>query len=435
MSASNLEFWSVPTEIAEQALTFCHPRDVASFAQTCRAAWSLVNDTTDQYLWRQLFLLFPFDDPRKTCQGFLKGIQFDWKTELQRRVRAEIIARSAQSTPEDLHAALVILLDVVRSASPVMLGYERIPSPSLLWVMDILKSTNMLQLPFNRRHTCQTLARLRSHLALTLDKYDDEEGKAHLKTMRTRSRCQVYDLSNYSRHNDWGPFVPKTGEVDWFHVECIMNVIVFNLADHSRHFLDTKPPCGLEATRAYSAPQATTLASHDWAGVEGNWRRLVSFMDYRDLFAFNVYQVFLFSTRGYSIHGGSFFNDPHFSEATRFVELKLHLISPEAVPRYYTLDRFPKSEDAMYPTLYFSGSSFDLNGNEAMIVGSVYMADDDVVRWRFVSLLISEGVQIGGIASATGVVGTWTGAYHERGDPSGKMQVALDGESFVLTNR
>lgn len=91
-------------------------------------------------------------------------------------------------------------------------------------------------------------------------------------------------------------------------------------------------------------------------------------------------------------HGGntqeeSFFEDPQFSEATRLIELKLHLISPDAVPRYYTLDRFPSSKDTEHPTLYFSGSSHGIHGREATIVGSVYMADDGVVRWRFVSLL------------------------------------------------
>lgn len=288
MSVSNLAFWSLPTEIVEQALALCHPRDVASFAQTCRAARSLVYNTTDQHLWRQLFLLFPFDDPRKTSQGF-QDIQFDWKTKLQYRVHAEMIARSAQSTPKDLHAALVFLLGAVRSASPVMPGYENVPSCSLAWVMDILKSTNILQLPtLTRRYTHQTLARLRSYLALTLDKYDDEEGKSRMKLMRTWSRCRVYDLSSYNKDNDWGPFIPETGEVHWFHVECIMNVITFNLADPLWHFLDAKPPCGLEATRAYSAPHATTLAPHDWAGVEGNWRRVVSFMDYRFVASLHV---------------------------------------------------------------------------------------------------------------------------------------------------
>lgn len=99
---------------------------------------------------------------------------------------------------------------------------------------------------------------------------------------------------------------------------------------------------------------------------------------------------FQFSIRGYTgrAHGGSFFEDPHFSEATRLIELKFHLISPDVIPMYYALNRFPQSEDKNYPTLYFSGSSQGINGNEATVVGSVYMADDGVVRWRFVSLLM-----------------------------------------------
>lgn len=289
MSGSHIQFWStVPTEVAEHTLSLCHPCDVASFAETCRAAWLLVNDTTDQHLWRQLFLLFPFDDPRTTCQGFRNDIQLDWKAELQRRVHTELIARGGpRSTPEDLHAALVTLLDVVRSASPLLPGYECVPSPSLQWVMDVLASTNMLQLPpLTKRSSCQTLARLRSYLALTLNEYDGQEGKSRMESVRNRSRCRVYDLSQYNKNTDWGPFTPKTGEVDWSRVECLMNVIAFNLMDHSRHFRDTRPPCGLEATRAHSAPHATTLTPHDWAGVEGNWRRIVSFMDYRCVLSF-----------------------------------------------------------------------------------------------------------------------------------------------------
>ncbi|KAG1716772.1 hypothetical protein ID866_370 [Astraeus odoratus] len=44
-----------------------------------------------------------------------------------------------------------------------------------------------------------------------------------------------------------------------------------------------------------------------------------------------------------------------------------------------------------------------------MIPTVIYKASvhDHKLRW------CSEGVQLGGIASAAGVVGTWTGAYHE----------------------
>lgn len=99
---------------------------------------------------------------------------------------------------------------------------------------------------------------------------------------------------------------------------------------------------------------------------------------------------FQFSIRRHDdrLQAGSFFEDPNFSEATRLIELKLHLISPDAVPKYYTLDRFPPREDTKYPTLYFSGSSHGIQGREATVVGSVHMAENGVVRWRFVGLLV-----------------------------------------------
>jgi hypothetical protein len=80
--------------------------------------------------------------------------------------------------------------------------------------------------------------------------------------------------------------------------------------------------------------------------------------------------------------------------------------------------------------------------------GTVSMIGDGAVRWSLVSLISSpslpdftkllttlqqissrasespgewstEGVQIGGVGSALGVVGLWTGADHERTDPLG----------------
>ena len=35
---------------------------------------------------------------------------------------------------------------------------------------------------------------------------------------------------------------------------------------------------------------------------------------------------------------------------------------------------------------------------------------------------LSEGVQVGGVASAMGVLGLWTGAQHERMDPLGAFR-------------
>ncbi|KAI6136959.1 hypothetical protein F5141DRAFT_1077774 [Pisolithus sp. B1] len=248
---------SLSPEIIEHALIHCHPRDVAAFSQTCRAAYQIVYHRGDQYLWRQLFLSYPFDDPRESLQ----------------RLRSEGFLAEAISQLTD---ALETFLNVVRTASPVTQGYERVPSQSLLWVVDVLQSSNMLRSPlFDHYNTSQNLAHLRSYLALTLDDYDEDDvcGMEWMRVLRTRSRCYVYDLGNYCRENDWGPFW-KNGCVNWVHVESIINVLLSNSAEFSDPSqIDIRPPCGLEATRAYSAPGATTRNPKDWPGIEGTWAR------------------------------------------------------------------------------------------------------------------------------------------------------------------
>jgi hypothetical protein len=110
--------------------------------------------------------------------------------------------------------------------------------------------------------------------------------------------------------------------------------------------------------------------------------------------AFNVILFFLKVTLIFSIlqndrnpgqRDGTYFN---FEEVTRLVELKLTLIDPREIPNYYMLDRFPDSPDKHYPTLYFTGSSWGIPGNEVTVIGSVTMSERGVVRWRLVSPVI-----------------------------------------------
>lgn len=273
---------SLSAEVIERILVHCRPCDVAAFSQICRRMHALIYHSTDQYIWRELFLT-SFDDPRKTHEGFCECPSFDWKGELQCRIRAKEIARSPRASPAEQTEALQTFLSVVCSASPVARGDDRVPSSSLLWVMDILQSTHLLQSPtFDGHNGSQNLARLRSYLALTLDDCgeDDVKGMARVKATRSRSRCYVYDLGHYSKNNDWGPFT-QHGNVNWVHIESIMNVILSNQAELPSEYADIRPRCGLEATRAYSTPGAATRSTRDWAGVEGKWRRYVSFMDYR----------------------------------------------------------------------------------------------------------------------------------------------------------
>ncbi|KAG7088014.1 hypothetical protein E1B28_012051 [Marasmius oreades] len=92
------------------------------------------------------------------------------------------------------------------------------------------------------------------------------------------------------------------------------------------------------------------------------------------------------------------------------------------------------SEDPKFPgrpVLYFGGQ-LDLGGggNQSIMNGIVRVMDDgedgqEVVRWSFVSgesgnpIWSGEGVQIGGIRSTYGVLGSWTTVFHDIDDPVG----------------
>ena len=57
---------ALPSEILEIVVVSCaseHPQSIAALALTCRRLRTLIYDTTDSHLWRNLFLT-TFDDPR-----------------------------------------------------------------------------------------------------------------------------------------------------------------------------------------------------------------------------------------------------------------------------------------------------------------------------------------------------------------------------------
>ncbi|GBE85484.1 hypothetical protein SCP_0800010 [Sparassis crispa] len=127
-------------------------------------------------------------------------------------------------------------------------------------------------------------------------------------------------------------------------------------------------------------------------------------MDYRDLIMHNL------STE---------FSD-NISEAVRIVPMRLRVASrsPCLVPGY--ADR---------PTLHVEGetSGSSPSGHVRRLHGTVGVVADGSVRWCLYSTVdggdadewVTEGLQVGGLNSAMGVLGMWTGAQHERMDPLG----------------
>ncbi|KAI0063176.1 hypothetical protein BV25DRAFT_1915498 [Artomyces pyxidatus] len=403
-------FFVMPSEVAEHSLTFCHPRDVAAFSQTCRRAHALIYKATDQYLWRSLFLRYPFDDPRKAV-GASPTSEFDWSGKLKRRVFAETIARQGG----DRHELLDALLECIEEAAPLSLGREHEHSHNISWVEEILIESDTLALEPEFTES-EKLARLRAHLALSLEPGVGTAAPERVKAFRRISRIFVYDLRNYLAECQWGPFTARAEGVYWAHVNAIVNVITMNLRDFGIQWpRDFKPPLsvyGLQATRAYSAPDTLKRSPLDWAGVEGYWMRIVCFCDYRDLIRFNA-----------SGWRAGFFDD-EYEEASRLLRLNLRLVSVETDPE--VLAKLP---DPTRPPITFGGTMRGFNAEEQLdraVRGTVRVMPDGNIRWSFTSIYdshdqwSSEGVQIGGVCSAAGVVGAWTGAYHEHGDPAGK---------------
>ncbi|KAJ7101020.1 hypothetical protein C8R43DRAFT_1244239 [Mycena crocata] len=421
---------SVPLEIIEHILLFCHPRDVARFSTICRFAEELLHRSADQYFWRQLFLLL-FDDPRHAPK-FLRAdpSSFDWRRQLVRRMKAEHVAFAAADT-DVRESMLETLVSVAEEARPTPRHIGDPPaSRNLDWLDYVLRNSHILDAS-SSPNEAKFGDRLKAYMALSL-KEDREDNADDLRGIRTRSRCLVYDLRNYSEKNSWGPYL-EDGNVNWTHLEGIINVVETNLRELPPGQIP-RPPPDLQAIRPHSAPG--DYSGQDWAGVEGTWQRYVCFMDYRwdistmrsqqlilnpssDLFAFNFAHT----------HDGprdpDFFNDRGFREATRLIELNIRLITRDKMRVRFPTGDPPLDANPDYPPLYFSGTSRGAASQEAIIQGFVRMGHDFIPRWRFTSIhdgqpqWSSEGVQIGGVGSARGVAGTWSAFGHGDGDPVG----------------
>lgn len=128
----------------------------------------------------------------------------------------------------------------------------------------------------------------------------------------TVARSKVYDLRQYTDNTLWGPFMNDgTQNVDWEKVEAVMLVLGFNLNKFSDRSGGRFPrlwdtPFEGATPRSYvSEPLLTgptkdmdyeisiirelepSVDSLDPYGVTGTWMRIVCFLDYNDLYAFN----------------------------------------------------------------------------------------------------------------------------------------------------
>ena len=139
MANLTARIFHIPDKVTEGALTLLHPVDIAKFAQTCHSAHALVYSISDQYLWHELFLLYPFNAPHPTfiSQCTNNSAPYNWKAELQQRVQAELVAFSKEQALDEQQFALETIVSMIWSTAPVQNSSEHQLSNSLYWVACI----------------------------------------------------------------------------------------------------------------------------------------------------------------------------------------------------------------------------------------------------------------------------------------------------------
>jgi len=159
------------------------------------------------------------------------------------------------------------------------------------------------------------------------------------------------------------------------------------------------------------------LDALDPYGVTGTWMRIVCFLDYNDLYRFNF-------ERAARIPPDQE-RDPIITrEAFRLIRLQLHVSQIEEQ------EGVDANGKPLLPIVHFEGTSrstfmaWDPNAN-SKIRGTVSQTPQGNIRWTSFSIFHgeerwrSEGVQIGGLRSARGILGNWFDKDYDHHGPAG----------------
>ncbi|KAK3292249.1 uncharacterized protein B0H64DRAFT_346948 [Chaetomium fimeti] len=234
---------------------------------------------------------------------------------------------------------------------------------------------------------------------------------------------KVYDLREYTRGTKWGPFLDLGGgedaevRVDWEKVEAIMVVLGANIRckgverfpifwqfwgkPFAGSWKGSYIPWSRDREKGEEG-EVKELDQLDPYGVAGSWLRAVSFLDFSDFFHFNfpTFDELPPDVPRPPINVG---------QATRLILMRIRVAKVEPPG---------PGDHPDHPVTHFAGFSRAVEGSweadaDAAIRGTVRVTPEGEVRWTSYSVFHgeerwkSEGVQIGGIRSARGVVGTW----------------------------
>ncbi|KAK4544385.1 hypothetical protein LTR36_004276 [Oleoguttula mirabilis] len=470
---------------------FCEiePADLSSLSKTCRALNSYVKG--NRLLHKDLYMR-RYDEPR------IGHVEPDWEEEIQKLVQLEKIleceARDSKSAhlqfvAERINRLIVTAstdrgsslnlrmlseyfndttnIDAFLCASSLFAraGSEhqnQAPTPELRQASAKLHC--LFGVPIDPIPSRSSFSRERPNPLLSPASCTRLQSRP-LQT-HTYARSKVYDLRQYNDGTLWGPFTDDGSQrADWEKVEAIMIVLGFNLNKFSERsdgrwprvwhkpFVGATPgsyislaptiaePTDKEGTAPTDDPAmlrirelALSLDAQDPYGISGTWMRVVCFLDYNDLYAFN------FSQR---IPEDALRDPIDTEEAIRLIKIKLQVTKIEPPGSgdedEYAEDGDESGSDGMdwsgfqgerLPVVHFRGNSrslhasWDPNAN-SRIRGTVRQTPEGEIRWTTFSIFHgeerwrSEGIQVGGLRSARGVLGNWFDKDYDMHGPAG----------------
>ncbi|KAF5000965.1 hypothetical protein FGRMN_1335 [Fusarium graminum] len=268
--------------------------------------------------------------------------------------------------------------------------------------------------PTSANDACRALQQKSAHLHCLYGKPILNVGRLRSTRTYPYACSKVYDLRNYTDESGWGPFMNDGSfNVDWEKVEAILIVLGHNIGAKrvvARIFGDIwDSPFSGSFQNSFMAPpprDISSLEARDPYGVTGTC----------DFFAFN------FGFNDNELVAPDATRPPlDVGEATRLIMMRIHVTSLEP----------PGPEDGQeLPVVHFRGvsrsldDSFDDNANSD-IRGTARLTKEGEVRWTTFSIFHgierwrSEGIQIGGVRSARGVVGNWFDRDYDVHGPAG----------------
>ncbi|EXM25426.1 hypothetical protein FOTG_07856 [Fusarium oxysporum f. sp. vasinfectum 25433] len=426
----------LPAEILHHILQWIAPADLVILPRVCKAFQTVTK--VNHKLYRDVYMN-TLDEPSNQS--------LDYEQEIRDFVKLESICNNPEKSElEFVHDTVTRLL---KNASPshdeaINLSKTHAPSRNVAHLQSLFSRDDTAEAflqgssLFNRLRrqptrdsisaptSCddgyRTLQQQSAHLHCLYSRPILNVGR--LRSMKTYPYAcsKVYDLRQFTQNTGWGPFKDDgTFNVDWEKVEAILIVLGHNIGARrqiARIFAEVwDSPFSGSFQNSFMAPpprDITSLEARDPYGVTGTWYRIVCFLDYSDFFAFN-------------------FGDPELitadaprppldvGEATRIIMMKVNVTSIEE----------PGPEDGQeLPVVHFRGvsrsldDSFDDNAN-SNIRGTTRLTKEGEVRWTTFSIFHgverwrSEGVQIGGVRSARGVVGNWFDSDYDAHGPAG----------------